>query len=381
MEYQYLSVFHEEDALKAFAFSTNSPLRVVWRRLCGDPKRMRKYIEDLENYVLKPYRIRKERLGSPFWSMQVLRDSRFVEDSGKFKDWAKEEPWCEDDAERYVYLTSKLFYVSESAEEFIILTRPVPEHPPQKEKDRAQALGDSDKRKEAFKQDRPKSFMAGADAQEAMKNFQKRKSQSFAARASSGPPQKVPAKEATKNSVETLHEEDEEEKAEEPNRASATATVQLQGESQNIADGGKTLAESTNTVGESSSPKQTDKQDLVASPVETKSPQTEATTKSAGNIAKELEVSAEQQAKTAPQLPPAKPSKRGSGELPLAAVEQAIVTNGEKKAEEAQATEETATANSSVDLKPNLPANKPRKSKKKKGKADQTVQEDGDDIL
>lgn len=126
LERVYLETFDERDALKAFAASPSSPLRGVWRRLCADPAKFRQYIEDLERFVLIPYRIGTERLSSPFWTTHVLCEDKFVRDSGLFQLWAKEEPWCENDQERFVYLTRRLLNTWGSVDNFKLLLRPVP---------------------------------------------------------------------------------------------------------------------------------------------------------------------------------------------------------------------------------------------------------------
>jgi len=178
LEYDYLCVFNEDDALRAFASSPSCILRSVWRKLCADPKKMRKYIEDLERFVLRPYKIRKERLATPYWTMQVLRDVQFTEDSSRFEAWAKTEPWVSDDSERYIYLTSKLLNVKETGSEFTILLHPVPTSPPSKERDAGAKISPAAE----AKLNRPKAVMNGDDAAEAIKQLKMRQSAALISR-------------------------------------------------------------------------------------------------------------------------------------------------------------------------------------------------------
>ena len=121
LEKQYLTLMHPDDVSRSL-LSQSSPFRVAFRRLAGEPARLKAFLDTLSSDVLAPYGIRVGRMGSPFW-LKALRDVALIDHPERLKAWAKAEPWCDDDQERFAYLTAKLLARSADPSDFVVWTR------------------------------------------------------------------------------------------------------------------------------------------------------------------------------------------------------------------------------------------------------------------
>jgi len=114
---EYKKLFNAED----LHFVTASlSFEKLFRQFAADPKRIRAFIEAMEE-ILSTYKVSRNRLSEPWWKKMLSKPEFLTMSRSKLMEWALGEPWTEDTPERYAYLMAKMKPDTLRPEEFQLL--------------------------------------------------------------------------------------------------------------------------------------------------------------------------------------------------------------------------------------------------------------------
>jgi len=101
---EYENFFHTQDIGRLF-LNSDSPLKLVFQKMGHDPKKIRQLVDNIQKLFID-YNLFGSRISSPWWKRQLQHPKLYRKPETLF-EWAKKEPWVEDEIERSFYLTTK----------------------------------------------------------------------------------------------------------------------------------------------------------------------------------------------------------------------------------------------------------------------------------
>jgi len=104
LEQNFQSLFDSQDFTRLF-LNGDSPFVIVFQKMAHKPEIIRDLIDNLQKIFID-YNLFGSRVSAPWWKRK-LKDPKMYNNPDKLFEWAKNEPWVEDEIERSFYLTTK----------------------------------------------------------------------------------------------------------------------------------------------------------------------------------------------------------------------------------------------------------------------------------